>query len=44
MIAHLHISVAVDMRTLLDREKISSGSNGQVATHRVTGLIIKRFW
>ena len=34
----VHISVAIDMRTLLD----SSSSNGQVAAHRVTGFIIKR--
>ena len=40
----VHISVAVDMRTLLDRKNCSSSSNGQVAAHRVTGLIIKRLW
>ena len=41
----VHISVAVDMRTLLDRKNYSSSSNGQVAAHRVTGLIIiKRLW
>ena len=40
----VHISVAVDMRTLLDRKKFSSSSNDQVAAHRVTGLIIKRLW
>ena len=38
----VHISVAVDMRTLLDRNNFSSSSNGQVAAHRVTGLIINR--
>ena len=27
----VHISVALDMRTLLDRENISSRTNGQVA-------------
>ena len=37
-----YISVAVDMRTLLDRKMFSFSSNGQVAAHRVTGLIIKR--
>ena len=36
----VHISVAVDMRTLLDRNNFSSSSNGQVAAHQVTGLII----
>ena len=30
------------MRTLLDRKNFSSSSIGQVATHRETGLIIKR--
>ena len=40
----VHISVAVDMRTLSDRNHFSSSSNGQVAAHRVTGLIIKRLW
>ena len=40
----VHISVAVDMRTLLDRKNFSSSSNGQVAAHRATGLIIKRLW
>ena len=40
----VHISVAVDMRTLLDRNNFSSSSNGQVAAHRVTGPIIKRLW
>ena len=39
---YLHISVAVDMRTLLDINNFSSSSNGQVAAQRVTGLIIKR--
>ena len=39
-----HISVAVDMRTLLDRKNFSSITNGQVAARRVTGLIIKRLW
>ena len=34
----VHISVAVDMRTLLDRKNFSSSSNGQVAAHWVTGL------
>ena len=38
----VHISVAVDMRTLLDRTFFSSRINGQVAARRVTGLIIKR--
>ena len=38
----VHSSVAADMRTLLDRNNFSSSSNGQVAAHRVTGLIIKR--
>ena len=38
----VHISVAVDMRTLLDRNNFSSRANGQVAAHRVTELIIKR--
>ena len=37
-----HISVALGMRTLLDRKNISSRTNGQVAARRVTGLIIKR--
>ena len=37
-----HVSVALDMRTLLDRKNISSRTNGQVAARRVTGLIIKR--
>ena len=32
------------MRTLLDRKSFSSSSNGQVAAHRVTRLIIKRLW
>ena len=40
----VHISVAVDMRTLLDMKNSSSSSNGQVAAHRVTGLIIERLW
>ena len=40
----VHISVAVDMRTLLDRTNFSSRTNGQVAARRVTGLIIKRLW
>ena len=40
MIAHLHISVAVYMRTLLDRNTFSSSSNGQVAARRATGLIL----
>ena len=39
----VHISVAVDMRTLLDRKNFSSRTNGQVAARRVTGLIIKWF-
>ena len=39
----VHISVDVDLRTLLDRKNFSSNSNGQVAAHRVTGLIIKMF-
>ena len=38
----VHISVAVDMRTLSDRNTFSSSSKGQVAAHWVTGLIIKR--
>ena len=37
----VHISVAVDMRTLLDGNNFSSSSNGQVAAHRVTGLFNK---
>ena len=37
----VHISVAVDMRTLMDRNNFSSSSNCQVTAHRVTGLIIK---
>ena len=36
----VHISVAVETRMLLDRNHFSSSSNGQVAAHRVTGLII----
>ena len=36
----VHVSVAVDMRTLLDRKNFSSSSNGRVAAHRVTGLAI----
>ena len=36
-----HISVAVDMRTLLDRIHLSSRTSDQVAARRVTGLIIK---
>ena len=40
----VHISVALDMHTLLDRNNFSSSSNGQVAAHWVTGLIIKRLW
>ena len=32
----VHISVAVDMRTLLDRKNFSSSADGQVAAHRVT--------
>ena len=32
------------MRTLLDRKNFSCSSNGQVAAHRVTGLIIKRLF
>ena len=39
---YLHVLVAVDMRTLLDRNNFSSSSNGQVAAYRVTGLIIKK--
>ena len=38
------ISVALDMRTLLDRNNISSITNGQVAVRQETGLIIKRLW
>ena len=38
------MTVAVDMRTLLDRKIFSSRTNGQVAARRVTGLIIKRLW
>ena len=38
----VHISVAVDMCTLLDRNHFSCSSNGHVAAHQVTGLIIKR--
>ena len=38
----VHIPVAVDMRTLLDRNNCCSSSNGQVAARRVTWLIIKR--
>ena len=37
-----HISVAVDMRTLLDRKNFSSRTNGQVVARLVIGLIIKR--
>ena len=37
----VHILVAVEMCTLLDRNNFSSSSNGQMAAHRVTGLIIK---
>ena len=37
----VHISVAVDMCTLLDRKNFSSSSNGQAAAHRATGLIMK---
>ena len=40
----VHIPVAVDISTLLDRKNFSYSSNGQVAAHRVTGLIIKRLW
>ena len=40
----VHISVVVDMRTLLDRNNFCSRINGQVAARRVTGLIIKRLW
>ena len=41
----VHISVAVDMRTLLDGNHFfSCSSNGQVAAYRVTGPIIKRLW
>ena len=40
----VHISVAVDMHTLLDRKNFSSNSNGQIAAHQVTELIIKRLW
>ena len=39
-----HISVALDMRTLLDMKNISSRTNGQVAARQVTRLIIKRLW
>ena len=42
MIAQYTFSLAVDMRALLDMNNFSSSSNGQVAAHRVTGLIIKR--
>ena len=38
------MSVTVEMRTLLDGKNFSSSSNGQVAAHRVTGLIINRLW
>ena len=38
----LYISVAVVMRTLLDRKNFSSSANGQVAAHRV-GLLSKGF-
>ena len=38
------VSVAVDIRTLLDRNNFSSSSNGQVAAHRVTVIITKRLW
>ena len=37
----VHISVDVDLRTLLDRKNLSSNSKGQVAAHRVTGLITR---
>ena len=40
-VAAIHISVVVNMRTLLDRNNFSSRTNGQVAARRVTGLIIK---
>ena len=39
----VHISVTVDMRTLLDRKNFSSRTNGQMAARRVTGLI-KMLW
>ena len=38
---YLHISVAVDMRTLLDINNFSSSSNGQVAAQRVTAYYQK---
>ena len=44
MIAQYTFSVAVDMRTLLDRNNFSSKTNGQVAARRVAGLILKRLW
>ena len=37
----VHISVAVDMRTLLDRNNFSSIANGQVAARRVTAYYQK---
>ena len=43
MIAQYTISVAVDMRTLLDRNNFSSRSNGQVAAHRVTAYYQNAF-
>ena len=36
-----HISVAVDMRTLLDRNNFSSRTNGQVAARRMTAYYQK---
>ena len=44
IIAQYTFSVAVDMRTLLDRKNFSSKTNGQVAARRVAGLVIKRLW
>ena len=41
IVQYIIISVDVDMRTLLERKNSSSSSNGQVAAHRVTRLIIK---
>ena len=38
-----HISVAVDMRTLLDGTHFSSRTNGQVAARRVTGSLSRDF-
>ena len=38
----IYILVALDMRTLLDRNNFSSKTNGQVAARRVTGLISEK--